>query len=110
MTVQREASLGTESQGTRSVGRGSRRAGPGVGSGAQRKAVTSPEPGWAWGQGALPLGVACLGVPGPGGVRRGTVLTVGRERSACCRAHLGLGLRLWGTWPGGPGRRDSCCR
>lgn len=105
MTGQRKASLGTEGQGSRSFGRGSRRAGPNVGrttSGAQSKVVTSSEPGWAWGQGALPLGVDCP--RGGRRVPRGAVLTAGRERSACAeperRAHRGCGCDSGGLGRG----------
>lgn len=31
-------------------------------------------------------------------------------RSPRCRAHLGLGLELWGTWLGGRACEDSCYR
>ena len=56
-----------------------------------------------WGPGLQAPGVACPRGARPSGAQGGgAVLTVGREqKSPERRAHLGLGLGLWGTWPGG---------
>lgn len=54
---------------------------------------------------SCPLWWPALGVPSPGRVQRGAVLTVGRERSGCCRAHLEPGTL--GDLAGGPGRRGQ---
>lgn len=83
-------------------------------SGARSKVVTSLELGWAWRQGALPLGWPALGVPAWSPVRRDTVLTVGREQSACCRTRSvvptsGSGWDSGGLGWGGLAGGDSCC-
>lgn len=70
-------------------------------SGARSEALASLKPGWAWGQGALLLGVA-----GPRGAGRGggAVLTAGQERSACGRAWSAVPTSGWGWDSGGLGR------
>lgn len=61
-----------------------------------------------------PGGGLPLGVPSPERVwGRSTHYWTGAERlltSPERRAHLRLGLELWGTWLGGRAGEDSCCR
>lgn len=80
-------------------------------SGARSKVVASLKPGWAWGQGALLLGVAGPRGAGRGGVRyslldRSEVLAA--EPGAPCPPRAGAGTL--GDLAGGPAGGDSCCR
>lgn len=114
MTGQREASLGTEGHGTRSWAGATAEQGRcgQEDSGARSEAVTSSEPGWAWGQGSWPLGWPALGVPGPGAGCRGARYlqldgsgVLAAEPGASCPPRAGAGTL--GDLAGGPGRRGQ---
>lgn len=71
-------------------------------SGARSEVVTSLKPAGHRARVPRSLGWPALGVPAGAGC--GTHCRTGAERlqpSLECRAHLRLGLGLWGTWPGG---------